>query len=77
MGPNSRFVNVRLLTEDVDSMVNMSVLQGSTFEVIQEAEEIGVLGAAVNAAVALTSAPKYSGPGSQTGVSEIQVRRSE
>jgi predicted NBD/HSP70 family sugar kinase len=54
VGRNSRFVNTRLLTEHVDSMVAMSALQGSTFSVAPEAEEIGVLGAAINAELALT-----------------------
>lgn len=53
MGTYSRYVNIRLLTEYVDSMVAMSALQGSTFAVVPEAEEIGVLGAAINAERAL------------------------
>ncbi|HTU47491.1 MAG TPA: ROK family protein [Bryobacteraceae bacterium] len=52
MGHNSRFVDLRLLTEYVDSMVAMSALQGSTFAVVPDAEEIGILGAAINAELA-------------------------
>lgn len=52
-GPNSRFLDIRLLTEYVDTMVVMSPLQGSTFTVVPEGERFGVVGAAINAEVAL------------------------
>lgn len=55
MGPNSRFVDVRLLTAYLDSMVGMSALQGSTFAVVPDTEEIGIVGAAINAELALHS----------------------
>lgn len=52
-GPNSRFVDLRLLTVYTDSMVGMSPLQGSSFKIVETGEEVGVLGAAVNANLAL------------------------
>jgi predicted NBD/HSP70 family sugar kinase len=52
-GPNSRFIDLRLLHVYIDSMVRMSPLQGSSFKIIETGEEIGVLGAAVNASLAL------------------------
>jgi glucokinase len=49
-GPNSRFIDIALLDRNVQEMVKMSPLQGSRFEVIPTSDEIGIVGAAVNAA---------------------------
>lgn len=48
-GPNARFINLSLLNLYLHEMVKMSPLQGSLFEVISTSDEIGVIGAAVNA----------------------------
>jgi glucokinase len=48
-GPNARFIDIGLLDRTVQEMVKMSPLQGSRFEVIPTSDEIGVVGAAVNA----------------------------
>src|SRR5499433_2522033 len=48
-GPNVRFIDVGLLDRLVHEMVKMSPLQGSRFELIPENDELGVIGAAVNA----------------------------
>jgi len=48
-GPNARFIDTALLDRNVQEMVKMSPLQGSRFEVIPTSDEIGVVGAAVNA----------------------------
>jgi glucokinase len=48
-GPNSKFVETGLLHVYLHEMVKMSPLQGSYFEVIPTPDEIGVIGAAVNA----------------------------
>jgi predicted NBD/HSP70 family sugar kinase len=52
-GPNSPFVDTRLLDVYTDSMVRMSPWQGSSFKIIETGEEIGVLGAAVDASLTL------------------------
>ncbi len=52
-GAGSRFVNIELLSQHLDSMVGMSALQGSKFTIISQTERIGVLGAAVNAQTTL------------------------
>jgi glucokinase len=49
-GPNARFIDLQLLDNTLHGMVKMSPLQGSLFEVIATSDEIGVIGAAVNAA---------------------------
>lgn len=49
-GPNAGFVDLTLLSLYMHEMVKMSPLQGSAFEVISTSDEIGVIGAAVNAA---------------------------
>jgi glucokinase len=48
-GPNAGFLDVGLLDRLVHDMVKMSPLQGSRFELIPENDELGVIGAAVNA----------------------------
>ncbi len=52
-GPNVGFIDVALLDRLVHDMVKMSPLQGSRFELIPENDELGVIGAAVNAERAL------------------------
>jgi glucokinase len=48
-GPNAKFIDIGLLDRFVHEMVKMSPLQGSRFEVIPTNDEVGVIGAAVNA----------------------------
>jgi glucokinase len=48
-GPNSRFVDVELLSRYVYEMVKMSPLQGSVFEVTPVDDRTAIIGAAVNA----------------------------
>ena len=48
-GPNSRHVDVELLSRYVYEMVKMSPLQGSVFEITPVDDQIAVIGAAVNA----------------------------
>ena len=48
-GPNAKFINIGLLDRFVHEMVKMSPLQGSRFEVIPTSDEVGIIGAAVNA----------------------------
>ena len=48
-GPNGKFIDIGLLDRYVHEMVKMSPLQGSRFEVIPTSDEVGVIGAAVNA----------------------------
>jgi glucokinase len=48
-GLNARFVNVGLLNRCVQEMVKMSSLQGYVFEVVPKSDEVGVVGAVVNA----------------------------
>jgi predicted NBD/HSP70 family sugar kinase len=48
-GPNAKFIDVGLLDRIVHEMVKMSPLQGNRFEVIPSNDELGVIGAAVNA----------------------------
>jgi predicted NBD/HSP70 family sugar kinase len=48
-GPNARFMDVGLLDRLVHEMVKMSPLQGSRFEVIPTSDDLGIIGAAVNA----------------------------
>jgi predicted NBD/HSP70 family sugar kinase len=52
-GLNAGFLDVGLLDRLVHDMVKMSPLQGSRFELIPENDELGVIGAAVNAERAL------------------------
>ncbi len=48
-GPNARFVQVGLLDLYLQEMVKMSPLQGSLLEVISTSDDLGIIGAAVNA----------------------------
>ncbi len=48
-GMNSRFVNVPFLNRCVQEMVKLSPLQNYVFEVVAPNDELGVVGAAVNA----------------------------
>jgi glucokinase len=48
-GPNAKFVNLAFLNRCVQEMVKMSPLQGYAFEVIENIDEIAVVGAVVNA----------------------------
>jgi glucokinase len=48
-GPNARFIDIAMLDRFVHEMVKMSPLQGSRFEVIPTTDEVGIIGAAVNA----------------------------
>lgn len=54
-GPNAKFVRLSLLNLYLHEMVKMSPLQGSIFEVISASDEIGVIGAAVNAQRAMAA----------------------
>ena len=46
-GPNARFVDPALLAASLHSMVKMSPLQGSGFEVITASDDVAIVGAAV------------------------------
>ena len=48
-GPDVRFIDIGLLDRLLHEMVKMSPLQGSRFEVIPTSDEMGIIGAAVNA----------------------------
>ena len=48
-GPDVKFIDIGLLDRLLHEMVKMSPLQGSRFEVISMSDEIGIIGAAVNA----------------------------
>jgi predicted NBD/HSP70 family sugar kinase len=48
-GPSAQFIDTGLLDRLVHEMVKMSPLQGSRFEVIPSNDELGIIGAAVNA----------------------------
>jgi predicted NBD/HSP70 family sugar kinase len=48
-GPNASFIDIALLDRLVHEMVKMSPLQGSRFEVIPTSDEVGIIGAALNA----------------------------
>jgi glucokinase len=48
-GPEVRFIDVSLLDRLLHEMVKMSPLQGSRFEVVPTSDEVGIVGAAVNA----------------------------
>lgn len=54
-GPNAKFIDIRLLDRLVHEMVKMSPLQGSRIEVIAPNDELGIVGAAVNAVQAASS----------------------
>ena len=48
-GPDVKFIDIGLLDRLLHEMVKMSPLQGSRFEVIPTSDEMGIIGAAVNA----------------------------
>jgi predicted NBD/HSP70 family sugar kinase len=48
-GPEAKFIDIGLLDRLVHEMVKMSPLQGSRFEVVPTSDEMGIIGAAVNA----------------------------
>jgi glucokinase len=48
-GRNAQFIDIALLDRFVHEMVKMSPLQGSRFEVVSISDEVGVIGAALNA----------------------------
>jgi glucokinase len=48
-GPDVRFIDIGLLDRLLHEMVKMSPLQGSRFEVVPTSDEMGIVGAAVNA----------------------------
>jgi glucokinase len=48
-GPDVNFIDIGLLDRHVHEMVKMSPLQGSRFELIPTSDEMGIIGAAVNA----------------------------
>jgi hypothetical protein len=48
-GPEVKFIDIGLLDRLLHEMVKMSPLQGSRFEVIPTSDEMGIIGAAVNA----------------------------
>jgi predicted NBD/HSP70 family sugar kinase len=52
-GPNVSWIDVSTIDRLVHDMVKMSPLQGSRFEVIPANDELGIIGAAVNAARAI------------------------
>jgi predicted NBD/HSP70 family sugar kinase len=51
-GFNARFLNLTLLNEYLHEMVKLSPLQGYQTEVVPASENVGVIGAAVNASQA-------------------------
>ena len=48
-GHNAKFIDIGLLDRIVHEMVKMSPLQGSRFEVVSTSDEVGIIGAALNA----------------------------
>jgi len=48
-GPDVKFIDIALLDRLLHEMVKMRPLQGSRFEVIPTSDEMGIIGAAVNA----------------------------
>ena len=54
-GPNAKFIDIALLDRFVHEMVKMSPLQGSRFEVVPTSDEVGIIGAALNAARAASA----------------------
>ena len=48
-GPDVKFIDIALLDRLLHEMVKMSPLQGSRFEVVPTSDEMGIIGAAVNA----------------------------
>jgi glucokinase len=54
-GRNAKFIDIGLLDRLVHEMVKMSPLQGSRFEIVSTSDEVGVIGAALNAERAASS----------------------
>lgn len=54
-GPNARFVQTHIVQLYLQQMVKMTPLQGSAIEVISAGDEVGVIGAAVCAALTLSA----------------------
>jgi predicted NBD/HSP70 family sugar kinase len=54
-GPEVKFIDSGLLDRLLHDMVKMSPLQGSRFELVPTSDEIGIIGAAVNADRAVQS----------------------
>jgi predicted NBD/HSP70 family sugar kinase len=52
-GRNLRFLDLGLLSQYVDEMVTMSPLLGSSFQIMEAGDEIGILGAAVDAQIGI------------------------
>lgn len=50
-GPNARLLDLVLLGRYVEEMVTMSPLQGSSFQIMETGDEIGALGAAIDAEI--------------------------
>lgn len=48
-GHNAKFIDIGMLDRFVHEMVKMSPLQGSRFEVVSTSDEVGIIGAALNA----------------------------
>ena len=48
-GPDTTFIDTGLLDRLVHEMVKMSPLQGSRFEIVSTSDEVGIIGAALNA----------------------------
>jgi glucokinase len=48
-GANAKFIDIAMLDRFVHEMVKMSPLQGSRFEVVPTSDEVGIIGAALNA----------------------------
>lgn len=48
-GRNAKFIDIALLDRFVHEMVKMSPLQGSRFEIVSTSDEVGIIGAALNA----------------------------
>src|SRR6202790_1065159 len=48
-GPNAKFMDIALLDRLVHQIVTMSPLQRSRFEVVPTSDEVGIIGAALNA----------------------------
>jgi predicted NBD/HSP70 family sugar kinase len=53
-GPNAKWIDIGVLDRLVHEMVKMSPLQGSRIEVISQKDDLGIIGAAVNAEHATT-----------------------
>jgi len=54
-GHNAKFIDTVVLDRYVHDMVKMSPLQGSRFEIVSTSDEVGIIGAALNAERAATA----------------------